>query len=74
MSDPQSRKMLDLVVDGFKVDASWIYLSTLGCDYPHNYRYLIMEGSKSYASQHQSASQQVKLKLKAYRIEYDKNA
>lgn len=49
MSDAYSRRMIDLVVDGFKLDSSWIYCQTLG-NVGGEFRDLIRSGSKSYAT------------------------
>jgi len=68
MSDPQSRKMLDLVVDGFKVDAAWIYLETLGASYPSSFRQMLVDDMQNYASNHASMSNKVKNALKIYRL------
>jgi len=66
MSDPQSRKMLDLVVDGFKVDAAWIYLETLGAEYPSEMRIAIHNGDTNFASKHTTLERRMNLRLKAY--------
>lgn len=71
MSDPQSRRMLDLVVDGFKVDASWIYLETIGAYYPHAFRQLICDNDQSYAATHESHKKAVERNLKIYRIAFN---
>ena len=66
MSDPQSRKMIDLVVDGFKVDAAWIYLFSIGGSFPYNFRNLIAQNDTSYASAYTSNSNGLKKMLKTY--------
>ena len=71
MSDAQSRKMIDLVVDGFKVDSAWIYLGTIGSGYPASFRYLVGRNDRTFSSTHSSDSQGVKRKLKAYRMMWD---
>ena len=68
MSDPQSRKMLDLVVDGFKVDAAWIYLETLGAEYPSNFRIMLSDGGTNFASKNTSLEKQIKFALKKYQV------
>ncbi|MBR6558756.1 MAG: hypothetical protein IKT70_07065 [Clostridia bacterium] len=68
MSDPQSRKMLDLVVDGFKVDAAWIYLETLSAEYPANFRIMISNNKTNYASQHATMERKVKNALKMFKV------
>ena len=62
MSDPQSRKMLDLVVDGFKVDAAWIYLETLGAEYPSEMRIAIHNGDTNFASKHATLERKMNLR------------
>lgn len=64
MSDPQSRKMLDLVVNGFKVDAAWIYLETLSKEFPTSFR---PSGDTSYATKYAKQSKQVEIYLKMYK-------
>lgn len=66
MSDPQSRKMIDLVVDGFKVDAAWIYLFSIGGSFPYNFRSVIEKNETSYASAYTSNANGLKKSLKVY--------
>jgi len=66
MSDPQSRKMIDLVVDGFTVDAAWIYLFSIGGSFPYNFRSLIEKNETSYASAYTSNANGLKKTLKIY--------
>lgn len=66
MSDPQSRKMIDLVVDGFKVDAAWIYLFSIGGSFPYNFRSVIAENDTSYASAYTSNANGLNRMLKTY--------
>lgn len=63
MSDASSRNMIDLVVDGFKVDASWIYCQTLG-NIGGTFRDLIRSGSTSYASTYASTEKNTNIILK----------
>ncbi len=72
MSDAESRQMIDIVVDGFMVDAAWIYLGTLANGYPAEYRYMFPEGDQSYASQHESSKKKVETVLKVYKNQMDK--
>ena len=72
MSDANSRKTIDLVVNGFKLDASWIYLN-LSMEYPASYRYMIMNGEKSFSSNHTKAIKKVQLNLKTNKTLYEKN-
>ena len=68
MSDPQSRRMLDLVVDGFKVDAAWIYLETLSAEYPSNFRIFISHNKTNYASEHTKMEKKIKNALNMFKI------
>ncbi len=67
MNDPQSRTMVDLIVDGFKLDASWIYIFTIGGGYPSGYRGNIFDNERTYASDHASRAKTVQTRLKAYK-------
>ena len=67
MSDPQSRKMLDLVVDGFKVDAAWIYLETLSAEYPSKFRMMMDGNQTNFASAHATMSKKVNNALKMFK-------
>lgn len=71
MSDPQSRKMVDIIVDGIALDAAWIYLHTLASEYPTSYRYAVMEGERSFASMHTSGEKKVATVLKVYRRQFE---
>lgn len=71
MSDPDSRRMIDIVVDGFMVDAAWIY-ETLSCEYPVWYRYMLEKGERSYASQHAATVKKVETVLKVYKSQMKK--
>lgn len=67
MSDPQSRRMIDTVVDGIYIDAAWIYVHTLANDYPRQYRYYLAEGGRSFATKHEQYGRKVGTVLKIYR-------
>ncbi|MBR6558757.1 MAG: hypothetical protein IKT70_07070 [Clostridia bacterium] len=71
MSDPQSRRMIDLVVEGFKVDASWIYLKTIGADFPTTFRRMLSDNKTNYSSEYATASRNVKMRLKAQKIDFE---
>ncbi len=71
MSDPESRRMIDKVVDGFMVDAAWIY-QTLSYEYPVWYRYMVEKNERSYASQHASMIKKVETLLKVYKTQMEK--
>ncbi|MBR5452513.1 MAG: extracellular solute-binding protein [Clostridia bacterium] len=72
MSDPQSRKMLDIVVEGFMVDAAWIYLGNLAADYPPSFRYMIARKEESFAVNHQKLSKRAEIYLKTYKASFEK--
>ena len=72
MSDPESRKTIDIVVDGIKIDAAWIYIHTLANDYPRQYRYYIADGGRSFATQHQIYSKKVATVLNVYKKQMQK--
>ena len=55
------------VIEGFMIDAAWIYLGTLGNSYPHIYRYMVQDGDRSFAAQHESHKKQVQTVLKVYK-------
>ena len=74
MSDPESRKMIDLVVDGYKLDASWVYFDTLAQEYPARYRYMLIENDTEYASAHASKSKAVERVLKIYKAQFQANS
>jgi len=67
MNDPQSRTMVDYIVNGFTLDTSWIYIFTIGSSYPSGYRNNIQENDRTFASDHASKSKSVEIALKAYK-------
>ena len=71
MSDANSRRMIDLVVDGFMVDAAWIYLETLSESYPHAFRQLIVNQQTSYASTHETQKKKLERSLKVYEMKFN---
>ncbi|MBR6558758.1 MAG: hypothetical protein IKT70_07075 [Clostridia bacterium] len=68
MSDPQSRKMLDLVVNGFTVDTAWIYIETIGASYPSSFRQMYVERTQNYSSNHVTHARKVQSALKTYKM------
>ncbi len=72
MSDAQSRKMIDLVVKGFKVDSSWIYAMTLG-QFGQSFRTLMTEGDTSYATTYAGAERNIKIALKYTGRDFEPN-
>ena len=73
MSDAKSRKTIDTVVNGFKLDASWIYFGNLSYEYPATYRYMVMNKETSYSSHHQKLVKKVELNLKNSKEIFEKN-
>ncbi len=66
MSDPQSRKMVDIIVDGFKVDAAWIYLFSIGSSFPYDFRFDVIENETSYAANYTARANSMNKNLKLY--------
>ncbi|MBR5453514.1 MAG: hypothetical protein IKV54_05475 [Clostridia bacterium] len=63
MNDPQSRKMVDLIVSGFKLDSAWIYavrFDSIG----GVFRSEVGDNSKSYSSTYAKQKKTVEMKLK----------
>lgn len=71
MSDADSRRMIDIIVDGFMVDAGWIY-SDLVCGYPGSFRGLLHDGDTNYASTHQGLVKKIDSVMKIYRRDMEK--
>ncbi len=71
MSDPQSRKMIDIVVDGFKVDPAWIFITTISDSCTGDVRDMLAEGETNYASFYESEKRVVARKLKTFRSVYE---
>ena len=73
MSDASSRRTVDTLVDGFMLDAAWVYIDTLSEKYTPNFRYMIRDGETSWAADHQKKTTLIKFKLKTYKEMYEKN-
>ena len=73
MNDAKSRKMVDLIVDNFKLDTAWIYIFTIGAGYPSAYRSTIYENDTAFASKHQKKSNEVKKDLFGFKVRYAAN-
>lgn len=71
MNDPDSRRMVDYIIDGYKVDASWIYFDTLSDEYPASFRYMLVDGETGYASKHAAKEKAINRSLKAYRKAFE---
>jgi len=72
MSDPDSRRMVDIVIDGIMIDAAFIYIDTLANKYPEKIQTILYEGEKSFASTHESNKKKVEVSLKAYKKQLGK--
>ncbi|MBO4219751.1 MAG: hypothetical protein J5933_02370 [Clostridia bacterium] len=71
MNDASSRKMVDLIVSGFRVDAGWIYaLSTGGLG--NTFRGAVWENSSQFASDFTKALQKTKVTTKEIKNKYSK--
>lgn len=73
MSDPQSRRMIDLVVEGIKIDPAWIYIDTLATRYPAKFSEQMPSGNASYVSIHESNSKKMKINLDIYKKQLENN-
>ena len=71
MSDQKSRKMIDIIVDGFKLDPAWIYISSVSDRFTNDVRDLLINGQTTYSSFFESARRKVNQKIKFYRSLYD---
>lgn len=67
MNDPQSRTMVDYIVNGFTLDTSWIYIFTIGSSYPAGYRNNVDENDRTFASAHARRVKSLTTALKAYK-------
>ena len=70
MNDPQSRRMIDLIVNGFKLDSSWIYCQKVG-DFGGVYRSTLGENSQSYAKEYANLDKKFKITLKLLNKEFN---
>ena len=71
MSDAESRKTVDTVVNGFMLDAAWIYLGNLAAEYPASFRYMIAERNPAFSSNHEKMAKKVQLNLKVYKSVFE---
>ena len=68
MNDPQSRTMVDYIVNGFTLETSWIYIFTIGSSYPSGFRNNITDNERTFASEHATKTREVERTLKAYKL------
>ena len=71
MSDPTSRKMIDTIVSGLKLDTAWMYVYTLGGHFNDDFRSVIYENNAAYASTYTTTVKNMNRSLKMYKIVYD---
>lgn len=71
MNDPASRRMVDIIVEGIKIDSAWIYLGTLGCDYPTRFRYMIGNGENSFAAENEKCMRKNPVMLNLQKKQYE---
>jgi len=67
MSDPDSRRMIDIVIDGITIDAAWIYYDTLSNKYTEEFLLLLRDKKETYSSTHESAKRKINTILKTYK-------
>ncbi|MBQ2825979.1 MAG: hypothetical protein IJF13_02040, partial [Clostridia bacterium] len=70
----QSRRMIDIIVNNFKLDTAWIYIFTIGSSYPSSYRSNILKNERGFASLHEKNARNVSKRLLVYKLQYDKVA
>ena len=63
MSDAHSRRMVDLIVKGFRMDSGWIYSRLTGFFPQEFFRLEVSTNSKSYASSYAKAFQLMKIAI-----------
>lgn len=69
MSDAKSRRMVDLIVEGFRLDAGWIYSFKIGY-FPQYFRSAVADNSTSYASSFTRYYNQTKIGLAEIKKKY----
>ena len=74
MSDPNARKVVDLIVNGFTLDTAWMYVYTLGGGFNDEFREVMYENKTAYASTYTSVSNLVKRNMKIYKSLFSKIA
>ena len=71
MSDQKSRKMIDIIVNGFRLDPAWIYISSVSDGFTNGVRDLLINGQTTYSSFFESEKRKVNQKIKFYRSLYE---
>ena len=72
MSDPDSRRMVDIVIDGIVIDAAYIYIDSLSNKYPEKFQTELFDGGRSFATIHESNRKKVETVLKTYKKQLQK--
>jgi len=72
MSDPISRRMIDMIVDGLRLDTAWMYVYTLGGSFNDSFRKVIFENKTTYASTYTTTVKKIERDLKIYKLAYEK--
>ncbi|MBR5633182.1 MAG: hypothetical protein IKW68_04305 [Clostridia bacterium] len=72
MSDPQSRKMLDIITQNVKIDACWIYGRDLGMPAAAVMRDLLYDGKNTFASAYTKTQNKLPIFLKLFKAEINK--
>ena len=70
MSDPQSRKMIDLTVSDVIFDTAWIFVEEFTSWYAPEYRGLILTRDNNFASAHASKLASIRRGLLGYELKY----
>ena len=63
MSDAKSRRMVDIIVDGFRIDSAWIYSRSTG-GFGTSFRSAVAGNSSNYASDYTKATMMVNIAIK----------
>ena len=71
MSDPESRKMVDLIVNGLKLDTCWIYVYTLGAAFANEFRDVVTFNEGTASSVASNGLNSLKRDLKTYKKLYE---
>lgn len=72
MSDPDSRRMVDIVVDGITIDAAFVFFDTLSNKYTEKFQIELFNGERSFATIHEANRKKVETVLKTYKKQLEK--
>ena len=72
MSDPPSRRMIDLTVGNVKIDAALTYLEEIAAGYTQAFRSLLWARENNFASTHEQKKRKVAMALIAYKATVSK--